>query len=355
MLSNRCCTCAPSGPCLDGQICLTVNNCCSPFGPISGAGVSVTRHSTGAAIGSCTTNSSGQCCVTVPGNDSYDIAVSKGGSAPHTILNVYVGCAATVNQTSCVYIPGPINACYVFTVLGCSGGGGLDGANVNVTGPKGGGGVTDSSGQYTFCTDTPGTYSYTISKTRFITQTGSFAISGTACSTPGGGNTFSLLPDTGYICCSGSTCKDPGPLTLTATGPAGSVTLTWCAGVGWWVGKTTLSGQTVGDPSCFGGIHTASVDVFVALKCLGGSGIQFSVGINCAQFAQTQLDAGTYDPGVAPNPTCTYVYTKKCINALGCGGGAAPTVSSCVPFAGSASITGAGAGGVISGTWSWSE
>lgn len=179
------CRCCGGGPCADGQICITSKNACSPFGLLPGATVTIKRSSDGSVIGSCVTDAiTAQCCVTVPGSDTYDIIVSKSSCSTTKLLAQPVGCGATVNLDAGLYCGG--SACVVFDAASCLVSTPLPGVTITISGPDSGVVVTGSDGKATWCTGTPGTYSYTASMPpRWTDKTGSFTITSSLC---GGGS-----------------------------------------------------------------------------------------------------------------------------------------------------------------------
>lgn len=84
-------TTSGGGAC-SGSLCFTVKGCGARLE--SGAVVTVTRHSDGAAIGTCTSDGSGQCCV--PYSDAagvrYDYSIAKTGYVTFA-SNVNLSCA----------------------------------------------------------------------------------------------------------------------------------------------------------------------------------------------------------------------------------------------------------------------
>lgn len=130
------------------------------------------------------------------------------------------------------------------TVTGCNGP--LQGASVSVVGPGGetGSGTTDATGLASITITPPitnitGTFSATVSKSRFVTQSTSAAVCVTA--------TAALVPASGYACI--CDCPDPAPTTLTFTDPIGAATLTYDAANNWWKGTMVRSFPTTYDNS----------------------------------------------------------------------------------------------------------
>jgi hypothetical protein len=246
--------------CADGQICVTVSDACTGVKK-AGATVAVVRSSDGAAIGSCTTDAAGVCCVTVPGNGTYNVAASVSPCSVARITSVHVDCGETVNRSVGVYCP-PKSSCQPFHVMGCNNLA-LEGATIAITGPVGGSLTTDASGNATFCTETTGTYSYTISHARFADSTGTFTISSLCGSTPG---TISqaLSPDANHHCCE-TDCVLPAPYTRYLTTPFGSLAMTWTGS--FYCGQGTHSSPDADDGRCQGFKTTADCPWYAAYFC----------------------------------------------------------------------------------------
>lgn len=150
----------------------------------------------------------------------------------------------------------------------------LSGATVSVTGPGGfsGSAVTDANGVASFSITATGTYSYTVSKSRFDPIIGSVAVG--TCSNKSVGVTLSKSDS--YVCC--NACPDPIRDTLTGTFTGGTVTLNYDAGFAAWIGTATVSnGTTFSCTSCSPSLCTVGagdVTITFTLTCpptIGGS------------------------------------------------------------------------------------
>jgi hypothetical protein len=76
-----------------GPVCITVTSCGSN---VTGATVTINRHSDGLLIGSCTTSGTGQCCFTVPCPETYDITASHSTCTPVTVTQTVTCSGATI-------------------------------------------------------------------------------------------------------------------------------------------------------------------------------------------------------------------------------------------------------------------
>ena len=126
---------------------------------------------------------------------------------------------------------------HTINVKGCNSSN-KSGASVSVTGPGGfsTSGTTDGSGNFTFSyVGYPaGSYSYSVSATRYNTATGSVTLS---CGGSGTTN-LTLTAASGYVC--SACCNDPIATTLSFTTPYGTtITLTYSAGS--WTGTSVES------------------------------------------------------------------------------------------------------------------
>ncbi|WP_165235376.1 MSCRAMM family protein [Aquisphaera insulae] len=205
-----------------GQICVAVTKACGGAA-ISGATVSVTRHSDGAPIGTTTTDASGNACVSISADDYYDVAVSATGCGGRSLVNQH--CACTTNSLAIALYCSP-TAGRTFTVKGCNNQP-LPGATVSLSGPASASGTTDASGQWTWYPTITGTYTLTISPpsspplNRFNTFTSTYPVS-SLCTSASPVYTLSVLA--GYSCCNDGVTFPafPIPNTLTLTDPGGS-------------------------------------------------------------------------------------------------------------------------------------
>lgn len=201
-----CAECFCSGSC--GQICVTVKNSAGTL--ISGGTITV-KDGGGTTIGTCTTNGSGVCCVAIPSAATYTVTFTK---TSYTSVTVSVVATCTTNNvTICT------GTQVTFSVsLSC--GVSSIGTSVSITGV--GSGTVDGTGTWISPVPSPGTYSYTISRTGYATQTGTFTVlvncgSATVSTT--------LVPDSTHNCCAG--CSDKIiPTVLYLTDENGTWTLT---------------------------------------------------------------------------------------------------------------------------------
>lgn len=330
MLSRRRCCGPDKTKC---QICTTVKTCYAA--PVNGATVTVTQGTT--TIGSCTTNGSGYCCVTVPASGTYKVAVSNAGYNPSS-TSVTVTCPGTTNVS--MVINPTAGASVQFTVNGCTGYA-LTGATCTITptsgGPGGGSGVTTSSGVLSFSLGN-GTYSWSVSKFGFATQTGTCTV--TSCSGCGP-ITVLLLAASGYVCCIESPlCNDPIPTTLFFTGPLGGVTLTYYSGTS---GYCTYTGH--GSFSA----PAVATNTFCTTSAAGMAGYSVSYTPGQALYYYTALNFGnTMYAQNATGLVCTSNYfgvnTSLCVPA---GGGGCPPA-----YTDSGTVTGGtGLMSVFNGGW----
>lgn len=130
------------------------------------------------------------------------------------------------------------------------------GATVSITGPGGftASGTTNASGDYTFgYTGYPaGTYSYSVSATRYSTATGTITL---ACG-GSGTTTVAMSAASGYRCV--QCCPNPLLETLSFTTPYGtSITLTYTAGK--WIG-TSVETLTCAAPGVAPATGTVTLD-----------------------------------------------------------------------------------------------
>lgn len=202
--------------------------------PIIGATITVgSLPSATSATGGCR----GFCLDALGGAGSYLVTVSATGYITYSNTRAMT-CGGTIFVS---LLPVGSTPTATFTITGCCS---LLLPNALVTI---GGNVytTNSSGQVVIAITDPGTYPWSVAKTRFVTQTGSLTVS--ACL--GGGAVFNLtlVPATGFHCCPAkihpSTVKiaDPIPDTLFWTDSFGTTTLTYNAGTSAWLGSITVS------------------------------------------------------------------------------------------------------------------
>ncbi len=231
------CGCTSGSAC---QINTTVTTCAGA--DVVGATVTVTQS--GTTIGTDTTDSTGQACVGGLTAGTYNVSAAKAGYSTSNV-NVTVTCPGTMYAN---LVASPSNLGFRWLVTGCNGGP-LPGATLSI---NGGNYTTDSSGYTPYVALPNGSYTWTLSKARFVGASGSGTVSG--CSTTGGlGGAVTLTPASGYTCA--LSCVDPIATTLYVTCAAGSLTCTSTGG-GPWTGCGTLTGLTV--DNCSGGTTAGS-------------------------------------------------------------------------------------------------
>ena len=319
-----CCNCSGC------QICVTVLDCNGAA--VSGATVTVKQGAT--TIGTCTTNASGQCCVTVPASGTYNVAVTKTGYNGSN-QNVSLTCPGTTNVTLYAYTgAGGVT----IHVIGCDVSLGLQGATVTF---NGGSYTTNSSGYTPTIAAPAGTYTWTASKTRFNTGTSSVTVTG-PCS--GNGAAITLTPATGYTCgpdgC--QICGDAWPTSLTITTPVGTFTVSWVSGC-IYQGCVYFS-HTV--DNCHGGTVAGSVPLLINYTP-GGTGVVY-------QYLFTPL---TYSGGTWTNCASGTYTCGGCTCFLATTAASSPTSETCPPgYSASGTMTGlTGLDAIFNGPWIVSE
>jgi hypothetical protein len=231
------CCCGGGGCTCPATICVTD---CSGM-PINGATVTVST------LAPCGTTGSGCCQVCLDalgGAGTYPVMIAATGYTTST-TNVALTCSGTATIQLRTTAQGPS---FCITVNGCCTT--LAGATVTIAGVTS---TTTSSGLVCWAGTVAGTYTWSVSKARFVTQTGMFTIS--SCS--GGTQTqnVDLAAASGYVCagtgnpygcCVGlpsasqPALNDPIPTTLFLTDSiAGAITLTYSGGA--WTGTTTYT------------------------------------------------------------------------------------------------------------------
>jgi hypothetical protein len=177
-----------------------------------------------------------------------------------------------------------------FAVTGCCGQP-LPGATVTVGGDTY---TTDSSGIAIIGITDAGTYPWSVGKSRFVTQTGSFTI--TLCQTTGSSISLTLLPATGFHCALGGSplplLADPVPDVLHLTDSVyGTCTMTYSAtpSPGWY---GTISATVAGQCTC---LAEATVISYSATQCLGTFGYQAPV----KNFGAVKCPCLPTDPAVS--------------------------------------------------------
>lgn len=207
----------------------------------------------GSVVAYGVTGTSGCATLTIPATGTYDVVVTvPAASYPHcpgVSQSMDLACGDTYTIT--IAESGSSPSCCLFTVSGCCAPGGVvtggalgccasapvPGATVSITGIASG--TTDSNGQYEYCLSTTGTYAWTVSAPRFVTQTGTIAYN--TCYPGCQPINVTLAPASGYACGpydeSYSPRPYPVPTTLYLTDSAyGSTTLIY-DGYSSWVGS----------------------------------------------------------------------------------------------------------------------
>lgn len=220
---------APCG-CCACRYCITINDTCGNH--IEGATVTLTS---GGTDYSSTTDSSGNCCVNIPGTGSYTRTISACGYTTQTTGVTVSVCPtnATAVQLSSDCAASPCTpaagvAGQPFFVSG-GGGAGMSGITITITGAGGGVGTTDSSGNVMIKLLTGCSYTYSASGTGINTATGS----GTASCSP---STKTITPtaDSSHVIL--DCCANPVPQTLYVTDSIGSCTMNWVSAANAWNG-----------------------------------------------------------------------------------------------------------------------
>jgi hypothetical protein len=228
------CTCAGATACF---LCVTVTTCASVA--VSGALVTV-KHS-GTLVNTCTTDGSGQCCIDIEavGSGSYDITVTKAGYAI-SAKTVSCTCPGT-NSTTMFLEPTPSGNILTVQVDGC--GAIQQGSTVSLTGAGGTASATTDAAGKAFFNLPAGSYTWTVSQSRFTTQSSSITVTG-VCNTQT--LAVTLIPTSSYACVTG--CAVPVSTTIYVTDPVvGTVAMTSTGGgTGSWSGTAVYSLPTTG-------------------------------------------------------------------------------------------------------------
>jgi hypothetical protein len=196
-----CCGTGGTGVCT-AHICVT--GCPSGTEVV---GATVTVKDGGTTVGSCNTIDvgGGQACCAVIINiaGTYEVDVSAAGYKPYNgTQSLTCGGTVTIKLQ-----PSTAPASVSFSVTGCCSQP-LPGATITLS--DGQSCTTDASGACNFWIGKAGTYTYTISKTRFADATGSVSVPDCGTTTISIGKTLS--PASGYVCGGGG--ADPIPTTL---------------------------------------------------------------------------------------------------------------------------------------------
>jgi hypothetical protein len=282
--------CCSGGACTcPTQICIEA---CGGTTPINGATITV------ATLAPQTTGVSGCdtfCLDPLGGAGSQQVTVSATGYYTYS-NSVSLACNAT---ETIKLLPITGNPSILFQINGCCALV-LPGATVTIGGNNY---TSDSAGQVKVGITDAGTYPWSVSKTRFVTQTGSVTIG--ACAAGGATVTVNMAPTTGYECgpggSSGGTIPlslaDPVPTTLFLTDSVwGSATLTYSSITHNWSGSITIT-----SPALCGCISQTGVVISYNLaQCQGGSYVT-----SCGSYGYNPLGLGAIpcptNPGAATN------------------------------------------------------
>lgn len=216
------------------------------------------------------------CLDSLGGAGSYLVTVSKTGYITYSNTRAMT-CGGTIFVS---LLPVGSTPTATFTITGCCS---LLLPNALVT-IAGNVYTTNSSGQVVIGITDPGTYTWFVAKTRFMTQTGTLTVS--TCLGAGAVFNLTLLPISGYHCApakthpSTVTIADPVSDTLFVTDALGTTTLAYDAGTADWLGSITISlparcfcqarnvkvNYTYG-PSCTNGLSYASAALLIDPAC----------------------------------------------------------------------------------------
>ena len=143
--------------------------------------------------------------------------------------------------------------------------------------------MTNSAGDAGVTFTDAGSYPWTVSKDRFITQSGTYIA--TQCGTAGEAS-LTLLPASGFHCAPAAshvvghptllTIADPIPNTLTLSDVYGDTTLTYDVGTASWIGSITVS--IVG--RCFCQTRLVKINYSYGPSCIGGGASAFARTLN---------------------------------------------------------------------------
>jgi hypothetical protein len=226
----------PGCECCLGTFCITVVDCNGADVP--GATLTFVQGST--TVATCTTDGSGQCCVTVPSGVGTIITATHGGlTTVSGSLSVGDGATSfstmTLGQSLCIAVRG----CDVSIAPHRP----LAGVDVEFSNGSFSATVTtDSSGNACACVPTSGTTTVHIPSV----PTG-FNVPADR-TYPGGSTTFQLTLASGYGCI--CACALPSTSTITLTDPVyGGATLTYDATNDWFSGSLSITSCVPPNPS----------------------------------------------------------------------------------------------------------
>lgn len=291
----------------------TIECCCSviicvtgcPAGSeIVGATVEIKQGSTTPVTCVTADNGGGQACcgITIGTAGTYTVVVSATG------YKTYTGTLTlTCGQTITIALqPSTAPASIVLTVYGCCPGGVLPGATVSLS--DGQSGVTNTSGVVSFWEGAAGTYTYTVSKSRFATYTGSVTLSG--CQTSSTAVTVTMTPASGYACGpldpNNDPRPDPIPTTLHLTDSVyGACTLTYDPANSCWFGTIAGANYAAGC-AC----PASTFNIGYTLYPCTGPGV-LAISVSTCTYGQC-LDGGWY-PGNDECPGTGTTASNPCV------------------------------------------
>lgn len=308
------CCCGGSTCTCSATICVTQ---CPGGTELVGATVSVKQGATTIGTGTTVDDGAGHACVSIcldsgGGAGSYQVIITATGYQGYT-GTLSLACNGT---TTIELQPSTAPATVTFSVTGCCGAA-VSGATITLS--DGQSCTTNSSGQCSFWIGAAGTYTYTVSKSRFVDATGSVTVAA-SCQGTTTSVGVAMTAASGYACPpydpSGHALADPIPTTLHLTDSAyGGCTLTWDPTPGnlWWHGQLTASFAA----HCNCPAASFTIDYYL-LSCTAGSGsyvlkLDWSSGDygQClsGSFFGVQVGCPTATtPGCAGQPEGAYVY-----------------------------------------------
>lgn len=248
---------------------------------VSGATVTITQGAT--TICSGTTGGGGgfSCDVSATGAGSYTIEVSKSGWYGST-KTITITCPGTTGVAMAI----DQTHGYRVQAIGCWSLG-VQGVTFAI---NDGTYTTDSSGYTPYFALIPGSYPWTLSKSRWVTQTGTVtAGSCSASGLPGASGVTNLALAAGYECSTCPTSADPTKDTLSLTTALGTITLTYCSSIIGWQGCGTFASANC--RGCSGGVVSCSVPYFATLYPT------FSGGALSITYAESTLAPAQYSSG----------------------------------------------------------
>jgi len=244
------------------------------------------------------------CLDALGGAGSYQVTVSESGYYPYS-NTLSLSCGGT---TTVKLLPTSGNPSIKFTVTGCCSQP-LPNALVTIAGATY---TTDSSGQVMLGLTDAGTYTWSVSKARFVTQTGSFTI--TACDAGGKSLDVLLLAASGYVC--GIAVEpqfpyalaDPIPTTLNLTDSVyGSTTITYNAGTHSYSGTLAVAATPV---KC--GCPTSATVITYTLQSVGTCAPEYESGFPYHAFGGVPCPFTTAIAGNETLPAgVTYTFTQN--------------------------------------------